>query len=197
MRLFLAAALAAVAVHAEPGQAVPLPTPPAAAAGASGSIDPEAATRAYIDTLPAEQRAKSNAYFEGGYWLDLWSFLWSAATYLLLLGTGLSARMRDRAERATRFAALQTALYWLQFLAATWVLSFPFSLYRDYFREHHYGLSNLSFSAWLGEEAKGLLVAAILGTLGLIALYAIVAAFRAPGGCGARASRCSSSSLAR
>ena len=174
MRFLLAAALAAAAVHAEPAQLLAPAPPPAAASGASGAFDVEAATRAYLDQLPADQRAKSNAYFEGGYWLHLWDFLWGAGVALLLLFSGISARMRDRAERLTRFAALQTAWYWLQFLAVTYLLSFPLSLYRDYFREHQYGLSNLSFGAWLGEEAKGLLVSAIFGTLAMVALYAIV-----------------------
>jgi STE24 endopeptidase len=174
MRLLLAGAIAAAAVHVEPAQLAPLSPPPPAASGASGSLDPAAATRAYLDQLPADQRAKSNAYFEGGYWLKLWGFLWGAGISLLLLATGLSARMRDRAERLTRFAALQAALYWLQFLAVTYVLSLPLAVYRDYFREHQYGLSNLSFGGWLGEEAKGLLVSAIFGTLALVALYAVV-----------------------
>ena len=174
MRLLLAALLAAAAVHAEPAPLAALPPPPPAASGASGALDVAAATRAYLDQLPAGQRAKSNAYFEGGYWLHLWEFLWSAGVALLLLFSGLSARLRDRAERLTRFAALQTALYWLQFLAVTYLLSFPLAIYRDYFREHRYGLSNLTLGGWLGEEAKGLLLSAVFGTLAMIALYAIV-----------------------
>ena len=163
--LLLAAALSQTA------PLTPVSPPPPAASGASGSIDPGAATRAYIDTLPAEQRARSNAYFEGGYWLDFWSFLWSAGVFLLLLFTGASAKMRDRAERTGR---LRLPVYWLQFLLATWVLSFPLSIYRDWYREHQYGLSNLTLAAWLGEEAKGLLVGGIFGSLAVVALYAVV-----------------------
>jgi STE24 endopeptidase len=173
-----AAATGAAAASAPPVALPPLPPPPPEASGTSGAIDVEAATRAYLDLLPAQRRAQSNAYFEGGYWLHLWDFLWTAAIYLLLLQTGASARMREWAERLTRFAALQTAIYWLQFLAATAVLSFPLTVYRHYFREHRYQLSNLSFGGWLAEEAKGLLVAAIFGALGLVALYAVVRKLR-------------------
>lgn len=144
--ILLAILLASSAVHAEPAPLIPLPPPPAAASGASGSIDPAAATRAYLDLLPAAQRAKSDAYFEGGYWLHLWSFLWGAAVLLLLLGTGISAKMRARAERMTRFPALQSFLYWVQFLLVSSVLGFPLSVYRDFVREHRYGLSNLTFA---------------------------------------------------
>ncbi len=34
-------------------------------------LDPAATTRAWLDTVPAEKRAKSDAYFEGCYWLIL------------------------------------------------------------------------------------------------------------------------------
>ena len=166
--------LLAVALAAAPANLTAPSPPPAAASGASGSIDPAAATRAYLEQLPAEQRARSDAYFEGGYWLSLWSFLWSAGIFLLLLQTGVSARMRDLAERATQVQALQTGLYWTQFTIAAAVLSFPLSVYRDYLREHHYGLSNLNFWSWLGEELKGLALSIVLGGLAMIALYAVV-----------------------
>jgi STE24 endopeptidase len=147
--------------------AMSLAQPPAAATGASGSIDPAAATRAYLDTLPAAQRAKSDSYFEGGYWLDLVDYLWGAGIYLLLLFSGASAWMRDRARG-------WSALYWLQFLAASFVLGLPLTIYRGYFREHAYGLSNLTFGGWVGELLKGLMVGAIFGALAVTALYAIV-----------------------
>jgi STE24 endopeptidase len=171
MTLLIALFLAAAAPEAK---LVPPAPPPPAASGASGSIDPAAATRAYLDQLPAEQRARSNAYFEGGYWLQLWDFLWGAGVSLLLLYSGFSTRMRNRAERVTRIVPLQTAIYFLQFLVVTSVLTFPLSVYRDWFREHQYGLSNLTFAAWLGEEGKGFLVAAILGSFALAILYAVV-----------------------
>ena len=159
---------------AAPARLVPAAPPPAAASGASGSIDPQAATRAYLDQLPADQRARSNAYFEGGYWLSLWSFLWGAGVFVLFLQTGASARMRDLAERITRFRPLQTAVYWTSFAVALEVHSFPLFVYRDHLREHAYGLSNLSFGGWLGEELKGLAVFIVLGSLAMIALYAVV-----------------------
>jgi len=167
--LLLAAMLAAA-----PAELVPPSPPPAAASGASGSIDPAAATRAYLDQLPADQRARSDAYFEGGYWLQLWSFLWGAAILVVLLHTGVSARMRDLAVRATGIRALQTALYWTQFVIALAVLSFPLSVYSDFIREHRYGLSNLSFAAWIGEELKGLAISIVFGAFAMMALYAIV-----------------------
>src|SRR5690348_1641840 len=157
--------LIALVLAAELSHLAPIP---AAASGAAGSIDPVAATRAYLDTLPADQRARSNAYFEGGYVLHAVSFLWSAGVLLLLLYSGLSAKMRDRAGR---WGAIG---YWLQFLVVTTLLELPLSIYRDWYREHQYGLSNLTFTGWLGAEGKGVLLSAVFGALAVTALFAIV-----------------------
>ncbi len=151
-----------------------LPPPPAAASGASGAIDPVAATRAYLDELSPGAKARSDAYFEGGYWLLLWDFLVGAAFSLLLLGTGLSARMRDLAERRIRWRALQPAGYWAQFAVLGALATLPYTIYRDHLREHRYGLSNLTLGGFLGEQAKGLLVEVLLGGVAAVILYAVV-----------------------
>ena len=52
-------------VHCGPGQ-------PNAAGPA---FDVRAAVDTYLAKMPPAQRARSDAYFEGGYWLQLWDFL--------------------------------------------------------------------------------------------------------------------------
>jgi STE24 endopeptidase len=77
------------------------PTPPPAAtisAQNRSAFDPAAATQAWLDTVAAEKRAKSDTYFEGGYWLILWNFLMGAAILIFLLASRTSARLRDFAE---------------------------------------------------------------------------------------------------
>ena len=177
-RLAWTLALALVAAPALAGEAGPAPlvaapAVPAAASGASGAIDVEAATRAYLDELTPAQKARSDAYFEGGYWLQLWGFLYGAGLALLLLQTGLSARLRDVAERL-RWRWLQPAAYWALYLLAITLLGAPFAVYQDWWRERQYGLSNLTLGGWLGEQAKGLLIGLLLGGLGVAILYAVV-----------------------
>ena len=167
------AAPAAASAQTAPVQLVQLQPPPPAASGAPGSIDPKAATRAYLARQTPPEKARSDAYFEGGYWLDLWTFLWVAAAYFVLLHTGASAWMRDFAERL-RSKPVQVAAYWVQFLLAVTVMTLPLTVYRDFVREHRYGLSNLTFGAWMGELGKGLAIAAILGSVAMIILYAVV-----------------------
>ena len=82
---------------------------PAPAPSIPPNADPATATRAWLDTVPPDKRARSDAYFEGGYWLILWNFLLSAALSIFLLASRISARLRDFAERFTRFKAMQVA----------------------------------------------------------------------------------------
>jgi len=71
--------------------------------------DADAATQAYLDRLPADVVARSNAYFEGGYWLQLWNLLLGLAIAAVLLSGRRSARLRDWAERVGRKGVLRDA----------------------------------------------------------------------------------------
>ncbi len=178
--LFIAALVCALSALSSPlfaqrtGQSPTLAPLPAAAQGTDGHLDPAAATRAYLATLPSDKKAQSDAYFEGGYWMILWDFLIGAVVYIVLLSTGVSARMRDSAERRTRSATLQSVYYGVLFVVLTTVVTLPWTIYEGFVREHSYGLSNLTIGAWLGEQAKGFGVALVIGALMVAALYAIV-----------------------
>ena len=141
---------------------------------ASRSFDVKAAVDAYLAQIPADKRARSDAYFEGGYWLLLWDFLSTVAVMWILLRFRWSAWMRDLAERLTRFKPLQTALYWVQFLVVLAVITFPLTVYEGYFREHKYGLSNQSFGQWMRDQGIDLALTAVLGAILLVILFGMV-----------------------
>ena len=154
-------------------QAPQHPTVPPAAQ-ASAHFDARAATDAWLASLPPAFRTRSDAYFEGTYWLMLWDFLAGVAVCLALLQSRLSARMRDAAERVTRSGFVQTVLYWVQFTLVTAVVTFPLTVYEGFFREHQYGLSNQTFGPWFRDQAVGLAVNLVLGGLAVGALFAVV-----------------------
>lgn len=145
-----------------------------AAAQPSAHFDPDAATEAYLAQIPAAARARSDAYFEGGYWLILWDFLYGVAVALILLNLRWSARMRDFAERFTSVRAIHTIVYWIEYLVITTVLTFPLGWYEGYYREHQYGMATQTFGPWMGDQLKGLMVDAILGGILVATLFAIV-----------------------
>ena len=145
-----------------------------AAAQPSPQFDAEAATEAYMALMPPAAVARSNAYFEGGYWLILWDFLYGAAISLVLLNLRWSARMRDMAVRITRFRWLQPLPYAVLYTIVAAVLGFPLEFYENYLREHKYGLATQSFSPWMGDEFKTLLVSVVIGSIAMVVLFAIV-----------------------
>jgi STE24 endopeptidase len=140
----------------------------------SDHFNAEAATEAYLAQIPPAATARSDAYFEGGYWLILWDFLYAIAISIILLSFRWSAGMRDRAERLTRFKPLQTLLYWLQYLVITSILGFPLAVYEGFFREHQYGLATQTFGPWMGDQLKGILVNAVLGGIVAMMLFGVV-----------------------
>ncbi len=137
-------------------------------------FDATAATNAYLAQIPADKTARSDAYFEGGYWMILWDFLYGAIVALLLLNLRWSARMRDLSERVTRFKPVHTFVYWLQYLVLTSILIFPLTVYEDYFREHKYGLATQTFGPWMGDQMKDLAVNLVLGGLLAMLLFGVV-----------------------
>jgi STE24 endopeptidase len=155
-------------------QQMPSVTTVPAAAQASAHFNAEAATDAYLEQIPAQSKARSDAYFEGGYWLILWDFLYGSAISLLLLQMRWSAAMRSFAERLTRFKPLQTALYWVEYLVLTTVLGFPLAVYEGYFRERQYGLATQTFGPWTGDQFKNLLVNLVLGGVLTVTLFGVV-----------------------
>src|SRR5688572_17689578 len=155
-------------------EASPAPTVSTPEPSIPPGTDPATATRAWLDTVPPDKREKSDAYFEGKYWLILWNFLLSAAIFVFLLASGISAGIRDRVERLTRFKALQVTLYAIAFLILNAVLHFPLSVYEGFYREHQYGMSTQNLGGWFSDQIKGLLFVLVGLPLLLIALYAIL-----------------------
>ena len=155
----------------------PPATAPAASSANTAVVQPfniKAAVDAYLATVPPEQRARSDAYFEGGYWLIFWDFLATVVVMWLLLRFKWSARMRDLAERITRLRPLQTVLYSVQLIVLVSLLTFPLTVYEGYFREHKYGLSNQTFGPWMRDQAVMLAVSLVLGAPLMMALFGVV-----------------------
>ena len=169
--LFVIVLLSQLALITFPVQGqIPSPAP---TANQKAALDPIAATQAWLKTIPPDERARSNAYFEGGYWLILWNFLAGAAICILLLASRVSARLRDFSERICPVRWLQPAIYALPYTILVFVLSFPLQFYADFFREHAYGLANQSFAPWFGEQLTQLLVGLIGTAIVLAAFYTV------------------------
>lgn len=144
------------------------------AAASPPGFDAEQATNEYLARVSGEDKERSDAYFEGGYWIQLWGFLIGACLYVGLLHTGLSARMRAIAQRVTGKPFVHTAVFWTMYFALTTAVLFPWSLYTGYFREHQYGLANQDFGGWMGDKVKGWILGIIMGAIVVSIFYAVL-----------------------
>src|SRR5437588_8078889 len=133
-------------------------------------LDPAAATKAWLATVSPDKREKSDAYFEGGYWLLLWNYLATALFSIFLLASRWSARLRDFAERTTSFKTFQIAIYTVGYVLLAAVMTFPLTAYQSFFREHHYGFATQTFGPWFGEQLIGLVVTRVPSTVALTGL---------------------------
>lgn len=124
------------------------------AAKAHVSFDPKAATDAYLATVKGEARAKSDAYFEGGYVLQAVDTLYALIVAGILLWGRISARIRNFAQRMTRMRWLQVPIYAVIYFLLAALLTFPFTVYEQFYREHQYGLSNQDFIGWFTDFIK-------------------------------------------
>src|SRR5215470_13939580 len=88
----------------------------------SPNFNADTATEAYLAQIPAAARARSDAYFEGGYWLILWDFLYGAVIAVVILNLRWSSKMRDFAERITRLRFIHDIIYWVEYTVLTTIL---------------------------------------------------------------------------
>jgi STE24 endopeptidase len=144
-------------------------------------LDVAAATAGYLARVSGEARERSDAYVEGGHWLKLLDLLYALAIAGILLGFGLSARLRDWAEEKTHSRSGQVVIYAAIYVTAVALLSLPLIVYESFFREESYGLSNQSFLSWLGAFGIAYLLTLAAAVICLPILYAVIRRTRETG----------------
>ncbi|MEA2336313.1 MAG: endopeptidase, partial [Thermoanaerobaculia bacterium] len=80
--------------------------------------------------------------------------VYGLAILLLILGTGLSARIRDFVSRRVRWPFVAAMLYFVLLSLILTILTFPLDLYGGFIVPHQFDLTNQSFSAWMGDFGK-------------------------------------------
>ncbi|MEI6640538.1 MAG: M48 family metallopeptidase [Novosphingobium sp.] len=143
----------------------------------AAAFDVDHAAQLWLSTLSGPARARSDAYFEGGLWLSLWGTVVSVAICWLLLRMRLLPKVRDGMQRRGWRPWLGILACALVFIVADTLLSLPWTVYAQYWREKQYGLMNQSLGEWLGDQAIGLVLSALFGSLFLLVLYAVIRKF--------------------
>ena len=141
---------------------------------ATPNFDAARATTAYLAQVNGAARAKSDAYFEGGYWLMAVDLLWTLVVTGLLLWLGISSAIRDWAAERTHSRVSQAMIYGVVYVAIMAVAQFPLSVYEGFFREHSYDLSNQDFLAWLGDQGTSLAITLVAALIFVPLLYGAI-----------------------
>ncbi|MBI3403123.1 MAG: M48 family metallopeptidase [Acidobacteria bacterium] len=130
---------------------------------------PAAAASAAVDeTQPVEvppPTEKALQYHASGNILWAVEQAWSFLILIVLLATGLSARLRDWSQRIGRKWFFTLAVYFILFTIITSVVDLPRAYYVEFVRQHAYGLSNQTLQKWWTDTLTSLGVACVIGPL--------------------------------
>lgn len=164
MRLLgLGAALAAMFATAGSAIAAPLP------------FDPDVATREWLATMDQAAVARSNAYFEGGYWIQFVGPLIGFAVAFLLLQTGFAKNLRGWLEKNLKVYFFVVIGFALVYSLIGSLISFPWDYWVGFVRQHDYDLSTQTFAQWFTEYAQSFGISLAVGSLAIGLLYLIIA----------------------
>ena len=136
-------------------------------------FDISEATSQYLNKLNPDEKERSDRYFGGGYWHLLWGLLVEIVVAFVFLSLGLSRWIRKISMKVKNIN-LQNLIYILLYLIFAFIISLPYSIYVGFIREHKFGLSNMSFGAWFGEEITSLAVSLVLMGILLVFIYAAI-----------------------
>ena len=134
-------------------------------------IDPQvqAETARYIDSLGPAALQKAHDYTIGKEWMLLWALLVAAVVTWLIVRSGVLDKLDGKfAERRRNVRALVVSFVF--FIIST-VLTLPWTLYADYFREKAYGRTSQPLGDWLMQGAIAAGVSAVVGGLFLMGVY--------------------------
>jgi STE24 endopeptidase len=133
------------------------------------AFDPNAATARYIDSLGPAALEKAHQYTIGKEWMLLWSLLVAALVTWLIVRSGVLDRIGAKlGEKRANIRALVVAFVY--FIVST-ILTLPWSVYADWWREKSYGRTSQPFSDWLLQLGVATLVTSILGALFFMGVY--------------------------
>lgn len=121
-----------------------------------------------------EPTPKALRYHRTGTMLWVFGIFWGILVPIVILSTGLSAKMRDLATKVGRKWFFIIAIYGILFTILSFVIDLPLGYYSGFIRQHEYGLSNQTVAKWWTDAFKGLGVSLIVIPLVLWVPYLLL-----------------------
>lgn len=138
----------------------------------STAFDPAVATAAYIDGLGQEALAKAAAYTTGGQWLLLWGLVVTIAVSWLIIRAQLLEKISAKLQR--RNFALRCWSVCAAFIFVAALLSLPWVLYTDWWRETHYGRTSQPLGDFLMQGSIAMALQVVFAGLFFLGVYALI-----------------------
>ena len=132
----------------------------------------QAETARYIDSLGAENLEKAAAYTAGNHWHLLWGLIVSALVTWIIVRWGILDRLQERLGR--RGPALRAFLVGATFLILAPLISLPWTIYEEWWREKNYGRTSQPLGDFLMQNGMAIVISALVGGLFLIGLYWLI-----------------------
>jgi STE24 endopeptidase len=136
------------------------------------AFDPNAATARYIDSLGPAALQKAHEYTVGKEWMLLWSLIVAAVVTWLIVRSGLLDRIDAKLGETRR--NLRAFVVALVYFIVSAILTLPWSIYADWWREKSYNRTAQPFTDWLLQLGIATAVSAIVGALFMIAVYWLI-----------------------
>jgi len=138
------------------------------------SIDPAAETARWLATISPEDLERAVAYTRGGHWLLLWGAIVGIVVAWIIIRTGVLSGIRDRLERHRKRPNLVALVVGVVWLLMGFVLTLPWAIYQNWWREKQYGLTEQPLAGWLGEAVLSTAISTLFLGLLIVALYFII-----------------------
>jgi STE24 endopeptidase len=139
-------------------------------------FDPDEATRQWLATMGPEATERSNRYFEGGYIIQFVGAALNIVIGMAMMMLGVAKGLRSWLEKTVKFYFLVALGMGFAYTLISTVLTFPFSYYVGFVREHEFGLATQTFSEWFVEYLQGNGIGLVIGSIVIALLYLIIRA---------------------
>jgi STE24 endopeptidase len=133
------------------------------------AFDPNAATARYIDSLGPAALQKAHDYTVGKEWMLLWALVVAAVVTWLIVRSGILDRIEAKlGEKRRNLRAFLVALVY--FIVST-ILTLPWAIYADWWREKSYGRTSQPFGDWMMQLGIATLVSSLVTALFFTGVY--------------------------
>ncbi len=134
-------------------------------------FDPQQAAKAYVDSLGPAALEKAAQYTIGNHWIAVAGLGVSALVTLVIVRMGLLGRIEGRFGNRSLIGPF---LIGVVFVLVSSLLTLPWTLYTDWWREFQFGRTSQPLGDYLAQSGIGLGLSAIALPVFFTALYGLI-----------------------